>query len=92
MLMSSGATPGIGVTTISSRSFSNMLMGTAVGSVMAAPPAGPMLPLGSAWLYSDSVANPHKPAPGSEEWWRMVLTATIAIRSGTVDSLGSVVT
>jgi hypothetical protein len=77
-----------------------------------------MLPRGSAWLYSDRVAEPEKPAPESEDWWREVLisedalanaefsgetlerreltlrgrTATIAIRSGTVDSLGPVVT
>ena len=38
------------------------------------------------------MANPDEAAPGSEEWWRIVLTATIAIRSGTVDSLGPVVT
>ena len=103
MLMSSGATPGIGATTISSRSFSKTLTGTAVASVMVAPPAGPMLPRASAWLYSGRVAEPDKPAPGSEEWWRRVLTdpkehfeplrrffihlPTIAIRSGTVESL-----
>src|SRR5919106_107013 len=34
MLMSSGATPGIGATTMSSRSFSKTLTGTAVASVM----------------------------------------------------------
>ena len=34
MLMSSGATPGIGATIISSRSFSKTLTGTAVASVM----------------------------------------------------------
>ena len=33
-----------------------------------------MLPRGSAWLYSDRVAEPEKPAPGSEDWWRVVLT------------------
>ena len=42
-----------------------------------------MLPLAPEWLYSDHVAEPDKPAPGSEEWWRVVLTD----RAGTVESL-----
>ena len=62
MLMSSGATPGIGVTTISSRSFSKRLMGTAVASVMSAPPAGPMLPRPGAdlALAAQSIHEAHR--------------------------------
>jgi hypothetical protein len=44
-----------------------------------------MLPRGWAWLYSGRVAEPDKPAPGSEEWWGRVLTDPK--EHGTVESL-----